>query len=947
MQQQNPFRHALPRLSAAMLAAGLIAAALPLHAYAVSDLLISEYVEGSSNNKAVELYNGTGAAIDLAAAGYVLQMYFNGNTTAGQTIGLSGSVAPGETFVLAQGSASAAILAQADQTNGSGWFNGDDAVVLRKGGAAGSVVDSLGQIGVDPGSEWGSGLTGTADNTLRRMLGVTAGDTNPGDAFDPATEWDGFAADTFDGLGSHARAGGGSGTPGTSQCDQPHTAIAAIQGSGPTAAITGTVTTQGVVVGDYEGPSPALRGFYIQDPLGDGDAATSDGIFVFNADSDSVSLGDVVRVTANAGEYQGQTQLASVASIEKCGTGTVSPTDVFLPFDSADAPERYEGMLVRFPQNLVVTEHYQLGRFGQIVMSGDERLLQPTMVAAPGADALAVQAANDLNRIIVDDALNDQNPDPIHFGRDGNPLSADNTLRGGDAASGIVGVMTYTWSGNSASGNAWRVRPVNALGGGVPQFHADNARPDGAPELSGTLRVASFNLLNYFNTFDGLPDRVNNCSFGVGGAAADCRGADTEDEFARQAAKTVNAILGLEADIVGVMEVENDGYGADSALHDLVERLNAATAPGTYAYIDADAAAGRVNALGSDAIKVGLLYQPARVTPLGTAVLDSGAFGLFNTVSEGVIGRNRPALAQAFRAAEGGTFTVVVNHLKSKGSSCDGNISPVGSDPDLGDGQGNCNLTRTVAATELAEWLAGDPTRSGDPDVLVIGDLNAYSMEDPVSVLKQRGYANLVDSRIGGDAYSYVFNGQWGYLDHALATPTLAAQVSGVAEWHINADEPLALDYNSNFKSSGQLASLYAADAYRSSDHDPVVIALEPDAQAPSLSFTATPSVLWPANHRMVKVEVRATAVDNLDPNPAIRLVSVASSEPDNGRGDGNTRGDIRIVDDSTVYLRAERDGRGEGRTYTLTYEARDFAGNTGTGTVRIVVPHHPRRPHR
>ncbi|HSJ00439.1 MAG TPA: lamin tail domain-containing protein, partial [Patescibacteria group bacterium] len=178
-----------------------VSAATPSPALAAaSDLFFSEYIEGSSNNKALEIYNGTGSAIDLATGGYNVQMFFNGSATAGLTINLTGTVAAGDVYVLAQSSAAAAILAQADQTNGSGWFNGDDAVVLRKGTV---IVDSVGQSGFDPGTEWGSGLVSTADNTLRRKASVCAGDPNTADAFDPSVEWDGFATDTFDGLGAH------------------------------------------------------------------------------------------------------------------------------------------------------------------------------------------------------------------------------------------------------------------------------------------------------------------------------------------------------------------------------------------------------------------------------------------------------------------------------------------------------------------------------------------------------------------------------------------------------------------------------------------------------------------------------------------------------------------------------------------------------------------------
>ncbi|MEX2230407.1 MAG: lamin tail domain-containing protein, partial [Dehalococcoidia bacterium] len=182
-----------------MLFVGSALSAAPAVA-AATELFFSEYIEGSSNNKALEIYNGTGVAVDLAAGGYNVQMYFNGSASAGLTINLTGTVIDGDVFLIAHSSASATILAQADQTNGAGWFNGDDAVVLRRGT---TIVDVIGQIGVDPGTEWGTGLTSTADNTLRRDTSVTAGDTNGADVFDPSTEWVGFATDTFDGLGAH------------------------------------------------------------------------------------------------------------------------------------------------------------------------------------------------------------------------------------------------------------------------------------------------------------------------------------------------------------------------------------------------------------------------------------------------------------------------------------------------------------------------------------------------------------------------------------------------------------------------------------------------------------------------------------------------------------------------------------------------------------------------
>lgn len=912
-------RHPILVVVGAVVLAGL--AAVHTQSAAPTDLFFSEYLEGNSNNKALEIYNGTGAPVDLAAAGYSVQMFFNGSATAGLTINLTGTVSDGDVYVLAHQGAAPDILAQADQTNSSGWFNGDDAVVLRRGS---EVVDVIGQVGIDPGTEWGTGNTSTADNTLTRLAGFCTGDVEGSDAFDPQVQWEGFFTNTIANLGVHSVTCGAttdeapavsavtpvngsaavplnsdvlvtfsepvqvtpsaftlactlsgshaavvSGGPTTftlnpgadfvfderctltvaasevadqdtsdppdamaadvtasfttdaDPCRAPFTPIYSIQGAGASAAITGPLTTQGVVVGDYEGAGTNfIRGFFIQDPAGDGDPATSDGIFVFNGANDAVRIGDLVRVTGTAGEFQGQTQIGSVTAIRGCGTSaTVSATVVTLPFAApvagVDDAERFEGMLVRLPQTLVVTELFQLGRFGQVVLSAGGRLAQPTHVAAPGAAAAEIQAANDLNRVVVDDGQNDQNPDPIVFGRAGQPLSAANTLRAGDTASGIVGVMTYSWAGHAAGPNAWRVRPVNALGGAVV-FDAANPRPEGAPAVGGTLKVVGMNLLNYFNTFDGAGSSPPfACRLGEGGELTDCRGADDAGEFDRQWPKTVAAILGSRADVVGVAEIENDGYGPGSAIADLVAKLNAAAGSGTYRYVDADAEAGRVNALGTDAIKVGLIFKPAAVMPIGlTAVLDTRSF----VTGGDAVERNRPALAQAFQTPAGGRVVVVVNHLKSKGSACDA--------PDPGDGQGNCHVVRTNAAAELAAWMATDPTSAGDVGALVIGDLNSYAQEDPIKALQDAGFVNLLEQLSGPRAYSYGFDGQWGYLDHALASPALGPQVTGVAEYHINADEPSVLDYNDDFKSASQMASLYGADAFRAGDHDPVIVGL-------------------------------------------------------------------------------------------------------------------------
>lgn len=591
-------------------------------------------------------------------------------------------------------------------------------------------------------------------------------------------------------------------------CSAADTLVGTVQGEDDTTDNVGSVTVQGVVVGDYEGASPALRGFYLQDS-GDSNPLTSDGIFVFNDTLNSVSLGQVVQVTGTASEFQGQTQLGGSLVIESCGsTSSVTPTDIAMPFPAAVAGvpylERFEGMLVRLAQRTYVTELFQLGRFGQITLTGQQdRLRQPTNVVLPGAPAQALQAANDLNKIILDDELQNQNRDPITFGRGANPLTADNTLRGGDYADNIVGLLNYTWGGNSASPNAYRLRPINALSGGLPTFVANNPRPSAPPTVGGDLKVASFNVLNYFLTLD--VGTQPNC--GPVGSKQECRGAETTLELERQQQKLIPALLKLDADILGLIELENseNAGGIDvEILLDIVTRLNTELGSTIYGYVD-------TGIVGTDTIRVGFIYKLAKATPIGSPAIDSDP------------AYSRPPVAQLFEDNDGARFNVVVNHFKSKG--CDG---ASGANTDQGDGQGCFNAQRLLQANALIGFI-NDTLAPADPDVLVIGDLNAYAKEQPVAALEAAGFINLIASFGGADAYSYVFNSQWGYLDHALASTSLVSQVTGAGDYHINSDEPSVLDYNTNFKSAGQISGtndLFNADEFRTSDHDPVIVSL-------------------------------------------------------------------------------------------------------------------------
>jgi predicted extracellular nuclease len=336
----------------------------------------------------------------------------------------------------------------------------------------------------------------------------------------------------------------------------------------------------------------------------------------------------------------------------------------------------------------------------------------------------------------------------------------------------------------------------------------------------------------------------------------ECRGADTTLEFDRQKAKIVAAMTEIDADVFGLMEIENDrdSLTPDYAVADLVAGLNDVVGAGTYDYI-------ATGAIGTDAIKVALLYKPSKVTPIGEyQVLDS-------TVDERFIDtKNRPTLAQVFEDnLTGETFIVAVNHLKSKGSSCE----DIG-DPDLGDGAGNCNLTRLAAAEAMVDWLADDTYFPDTENVLIIGDLNSYDKEDPIDAIKEGtddipgtddDYMDMIHEFLGEEAYGYVFDGHIGYLDYALANKSLADRIVDTTIWHINADEPDLIDYDMSFKKAAQDA-LYTPDAYRSSDHDPVIVSLRLN-EAP----TAVDDYYETGEDETLVVDAPGVLANDSDPN--------------------------------------------------------------------------------
>lgn len=574
-------------------------------------------------------------------------------------------------------------------------------------------------------------------------------------------------------------------------------AIHTVQGSGATSPYaTQIVTVQGVVTASFQGAGK-IGGYYIEAPDAqqDADPATSEGIYIFD-NANSVTIGDFVSVTGTVTEFgaapNSETEISPVSSFTKMSTGNPLPTAVTvnLPFSAAGFAERYEGMRVTLPQTLTVTDNFDYGHFGELVLSNG-RLSTPTNIVAPGAPAQAQAAANLLNQILLDDGLSTTYPDPTPFLSSADPATA--TRRAGSTTTGLTGILDHKFG-------TYVIEPT------APPVFVDANPRTLPPNPGGTLHVAIGNVLNFFN------------GNGAGGGFPTSRGADTFAEYQRQRAKIVAGILAIAPDIMGLTEVENDGFGAASAIQDIVNGLNASAPAGTtYAFVNPG-----LPSIGTDLITCGFIYKTNTVALVGAAAVNLD--GVFN----------RPPIAQTFRQiSTGEKLTITINHFKSKGSA-----PASGPDADQGDGQSAWNVLRTSQANALTAWLATHPTGDADPDVLIIGDLNSYAKEDPITAIKSAGFTNLTEAFEGAGGYSYAFNAEFGHLDHALGTATLVTQTAGAESWHVNADEPVYYDYNVENKNVAQQA-INVGTPYRYSDHDPVVIGLNLASGPPTLSYSA------------------------------------------------------------------------------------------------------------
>lgn len=564
------------------------------------------------------------------------------------------------------------------------------------------------------------------------------------------------------------------------------TPICTIQGAGANSLLDGqTVTAEGFVTAIYQGTG-ALGGFFLEDPFCDTDPATSNGIFVYAPFTTGLQVGQGIRVVGLVDEFNGSTVLTNVSVAFLGTTGTVPATDISLPISSPSVWEQYEGMLLRFPGTLTVTGTQDWARYGEVELAPD-RLITPTNAIDPNDAATSGTTTNGTSNVAAIAVAAGENGRSTLTLDDGLTaaypttlplIGPEGTLRGGSTIVDLRGVLTYTFG-------AYRLEPAGVV-------NIQHALRPALPAVGGSLRAASLNVLNYWTTL------------GVWGAA-------NSQELVRQRTKLIAALQALDADVYALHELENN----DVAWIALLEALNA-TGIGTFAGLEQDA-------FGSGGTKSVIFYRTTSLTPVTELfVLNTGLF-------------QRPHITQGFQVnATGRNFLFSTAHMRSK--LCD---NATGSNVDQGDGQGCFNAQRRSQAEALAVHWAGVRASAGIDAQLVMGDMNSYTEEDPMDVLRAAGLIRLLDT----DEYTYAFQGAFGALDHAWATPSMDQSATDAVVWHLNSDEPEAMDYN-----DANLAR-YQANAFRCSDHDPVLVGFDPSLLPVALAEAArAPTVLFVLN---------------------------------------------------------------------------------------------------
>lgn len=898
-----------------------------------SAVVISEVYGGGGSGGAtfnqdfVELYNPTSAPISLA--GHSVQYRSATNTTGsfGGVVTLTGTIpAKGHWLVgLGTGTSGAPLPQTPDTTGGTALSATAGTVVLARqttaltGVPAGPV--SANAAIVD--------LVGYGANTFETAAAPNASISTSVARSATGADTDSNLADFAAGAPTPTSSAGGGTDPEPEPEPEPtDVTIARIQGTGDATPLAGQrVRTRGVVTAAY--PTGGFRGLFIQTAGTGGaiDPATHDGsdaLFVFMGSAPASSypaIGSHVEVTGTADEFFGMTQVAATGVAPVAEPGSVAPAQVGWP-RTAEEREDLEGMLLAPQGAFTVADNFSLNQFGEIrLAAGTTTLPQATDVARPlSPEALAVEADNLAREVVLDDGatanfLTTAKDTPLPW------LTGHPSIRVGAPATftGPV-VLDYRF-------DQWRFQPTQQLSAANdatvrPATFADTRRS--APEpVAGDVTVASFNVLNFFKetgvdyVADGgvcssFADRAGNPITVRSCTGEGPRGAWDATNRDRQQAKTVEAINGLDADVLGLMEIENSAKFVtperrDDALAFLVDALNADAGFAKWDYVRSPAVADQPALADQDVIRNAFIYQPAVVETVGASQMHV----------DPAFDNAREPEAQVFRPVGGEVeqeFVAIVNHFKSKGSGS-------GEDADQGDGQGASNASRVRQAESLVGFVDEVTASAGTDRVFLLGDFNAYTQEDPMQVLYDAGFEDLTSQK--AEESTYVFSGRTGSLDHVLASESILDDVRDADVWQINSVESVAYEYS---RFNYNATSFYAADPFRASDHDPLLVGFD------------NPLVALPTE---LDAEVEPDRPKGDRPATVIVEVTTERGDVDGGtvevREGGRLLGTAPVVDGvARVEVVIQRDGPAH-RTLVIDFSGADGAEAAST-TLRVKV---------
>ncbi|WP_299493133.1 ExeM/NucH family extracellular endonuclease [uncultured Shewanella sp.] len=659
--------------------------------------------------------------------------------------------------------------------------------------------------------------------------------------------------------------------------------IYTIQGSGTTSPFIAEgefeSVTEVIVKGVVTARSESLfKGFYLQG-AGDGLDETSDGIFIFLGEAPPASIqpGVEVCVQGFVNEYDGMTQI-NIQDTQKIEVGEQgippSVTNFYInEVNNIEAEfESVEGMKIKINSNVldeannfVVSRNfsydYDTSR-NNMILSYKNALFEPTQLyAALTEEAIALSEENSLNQLVLE---SDYDPEPGVINYFSHFNAETGYIRINDIITDLEGIINY-------SEGKYRLLVTNQLEE-VNFIHQDDRIDTPAAALQGDIRVATFNVMNFFTSDSDIGGPLNPVCVDQddanGGYPGCGRGVPSFEDFQLQRTKIVNTIIAMNADIIGLIEIENNGFGDKSAIQNLLDALNSElTNEETYSFIEiSDSDKYQGTYFGTDNIMVGLFYRPSTVQPFSNAfviptpVQDVPEGSVSRVNQEGKTETN-PAYNKSQRHSLGQTFiiqntflTVVVNHLKSKGSACLEDWLENAESSEPADSQGHCNAFRVSAATVIADSLNSVPG-----DILLLGDMNTNGMEDPIRVFtdfdatksnrsiytashttlngnlldtegrkisKGYGFINLNSQLNGTQTHTFIFSGRLGSLDHILGNASVAERMVAIESWNISSSESNMFEFTSeSSRDTGDL--LKSENVFSSSDHDPIIIALD------------------------------------------------------------------------------------------------------------------------